>query len=89
MDPSPSEHRELMALAAWLKSLKVTHMAMEATGVYWIPVWHILEADFTLILANAQHVLNQATILTFARDALTAQIEAITKRQGPIPHELN
>jgi hypothetical protein len=33
--------------------------------------------------------LNQATILTFARDALTAQIEAITKRQGPIPHELN
>src|SRR5262249_35428571 len=50
--------RELMALAAWLKSLKVTHVAMEATGVYWKPVWHILEADFTLILANAQHVRN-------------------------------
>ena len=48
--------RELMALAAWLTSLKVTHVAMEATGVYWKPVWHILEADFTLILANAQHV---------------------------------
>jgi transposase len=50
--------RELMALAAWLKSLGVTHVAMEATGVYWKPVWHILEADFTLILANAQHVRN-------------------------------
>lgn len=50
--------RELTALAAWLKSLKVTHVAMEATGVYWKPVWHILEADFTLILANAQHVRN-------------------------------
>ena len=50
--------RELTALAAWLKSLQVTHVAMEATGVYWKPVWHILEADFTLILANAQHVRN-------------------------------
>jgi transposase len=49
---------ELTALAEWLKSLKVTHVAMEATGVYWKPVWHILEADFTLILANAQHVRN-------------------------------
>ena len=53
--------RELMALAAWLKSLKVTHVAMEATGVYWKPVWHILGSrDFTLILANAQHVRNRA-----------------------------
>ena len=50
--------RELMALAAWLESLEVTHVAMEATGVYWKPVWHILEADLTLILANAQHVRN-------------------------------
>ena len=40
--------RELMALAAWLESLEVTHVAMEATGVYWKPVWHILEADLTL-----------------------------------------
>ena len=48
--------RELMALAAWLESLGVRHVAMEATGVYWKPVWHILEAGFTLILANAQAV---------------------------------
>ena len=32
--------RELMALAAWLESLEVTHVAMEATGVDWNPVWH-------------------------------------------------
>jgi transposase len=50
--------RELMALAAWLESLGVTHVAMEATGVYWKPVWHILEARFTVILANAQAVRN-------------------------------
>lgn len=35
---------------------KVTHAAMESTGVYWKPVWHVLEQDFQLILANAQHV---------------------------------
>ena len=34
----------LMALSAWLEEAKVTHVAMEATGVYWKPVWHILEA---------------------------------------------
>jgi transposase len=33
-----------------------THVAMEATGVYWKPVWDILEEKFTLILANAAHV---------------------------------
>ena len=35
-----------------------THVAMEATGVYWKPVWHILEESFTLVLANAQHIRN-------------------------------
>jgi transposase len=34
----------------------VTHAAMESTGVYWKPVWHVLERDVQLILANAQHV---------------------------------
>jgi transposase len=33
---------ELMAMSAWLTDQGVTHIAMEATGVYWIPVWHIL-----------------------------------------------
>ena len=35
--------RELIALGDWLEELGVTHVAMEATGVYWKPVWHMLE----------------------------------------------
>jgi transposase len=50
--------RQLLALADWLESLGVTHVAMEATGVYWKPVWHILEGRFALVLANAQAVRN-------------------------------
>src|SRR6185436_10695954 len=46
------------ALADWLGSLAVEHIAMEATGVYWKPVWHVLEGHFELVLANAQHVKN-------------------------------
>jgi transposase len=46
----------LFALAEWLTTHGCTHVAMEATGVYWKPVWHILEGDFTLVLANAQHI---------------------------------
>jgi transposase len=48
----------LLALAEWLESAGCTHVAMEATGVYWKPAWHILEGRFTLILANAVHVKN-------------------------------
>lgn len=48
----------LAALAAWLTESRVTHVAMEATGVYWKPVWHILSSEgrFEQVLANAQHV---------------------------------
>ena len=62
-----TEHREfatttagLLDLAAWLTEFGCTHVAMEATGVYWKPVWHILEdaESFTLVLANAQHIRN-------------------------------
>lgn len=48
--------REILALAAWLTERGVTHVAMEATGTYWKAVWHILEPDFTLVLANAGHI---------------------------------
>ena len=48
----------LMALHDWLAAHRVTHVAMEATGVYWQPVWHILEEDFELTLCNARHVKN-------------------------------
>jgi len=43
-----------MALSNWLSAEGATHIAMEATGVYWKPVWHILsDGEFELILANA------------------------------------
>src|SRR3712207_6956294 len=49
----------LLALAAWLAECGCTHAAMEATGVYRKPVWHVLaDGDLVLILANAAHVRN-------------------------------
>jgi transposase len=50
--------RGLLAMADWLKAHGVTVVAMEATGVYWRPVWHVLEGDFELMLVNAAHVKN-------------------------------
>lgn len=48
--------RALLELADWLAAAQCTHVAMEATGVYWKPVWHILDGQFTLVLANAMHI---------------------------------
>jgi transposase len=49
--------KALLDLSEWLGSEGCTHIVMEATGVYWKPVWHILEdGDFDLTLANAAHV---------------------------------
>ena len=48
---------ELLALSSWLAEQRITHIAMEATGVYWKPVWHILsDGEFELILANPLHI---------------------------------
>jgi transposase len=54
----PTTTRGLLELAEWLTAHGCTHVAMEATGVYWKPVWHVLEQDFTLVLANAMHIRN-------------------------------
>lgn len=59
----------LMELNEWLGSHGVTHVAMEATGVYWKPVWHLLEGDFELTLANAQHIRNVPGRKTDVNDA--------------------
>jgi len=48
----------LTSLREWCKSEGVTHIAMESTGVYWKPVFNILEEDFEIILVNARHVKN-------------------------------
>jgi transposase len=48
--------RGLLAFRDWLKAHRVTQVAMEATGVYWKPVWAILEDEFDCLLVNARHV---------------------------------
>jgi transposase len=60
----------LLELSAWLSEHGCTHVAMEATGVYWKPVWHVLsDGEFTLILANAAHVKNVPGRKTDVNDA--------------------
>jgi transposase len=54
----PTTTQGLLALAEWLEQAGCTHAGMEATGVYWKPVWHILEGRFALTLANAAQVKN-------------------------------
>jgi transposase len=48
----------LLELADWLRAAGCTHVAMEATGVYWKPVWHVLDGEFELVLANPAHIRN-------------------------------
>lgn len=52
----PTTTPGLIALSEWLEDSRCTHVAMEATGVYWKPVWHMLEGRFELVLANAAHI---------------------------------
>ena len=47
---------DLLSLADWLQEADVTHVAMESTGVYWKPVFNILEGEFEVLLVNARHI---------------------------------
>lgn len=47
---------QLLELADWLEAEGVTHVAMESTGVYWKPIWNLLEDRFQILLVNAQHI---------------------------------
>ena len=61
---------DLLKLSDWLTEHGCTHVAMEATGVYWKPVWHVLgDGGFELILANAAHVKNVPGRKTDVNDA--------------------
>jgi transposase len=60
---------DLMTLSEWLSECRCTHVAMEATGVYWKPVWHVLEGDFELVLGNAAHIRNVPGRKTDVKDA--------------------
>ena len=61
--------KALVNLQEWLTEQKCTHVAMEATGVYWRPVWHMLEGHFELVLANAHHIKNVPGRKTDVNDA--------------------
>src|SRR5262245_36423910 len=61
--------REWRALGDWLEEHGCTQAAMEATGIYWRPVWHLLEGRVELVLANAQHVKNLPGRKTDINDA--------------------
>lgn len=54
----PTTTRGLLALADWLEEHQCPRVAMEATGVYWKPVWHVLEGRFELLLVNPTHARN-------------------------------
>src|SRR5260370_11729687 len=47
---------DLLQLADWLREQEVTNVAMEATGVYWRPVWAVLQGHFELLLVNPHHI---------------------------------
>jgi len=47
---------DLLKLADWLKGLGIEELAMESTGVYWKPVWNVLEGLFTMLLINAHDI---------------------------------
>lgn len=62
-------HRDLVLMREWLLGQRLTHVAMEATGEYWKPVYEVLEGSFELLLANPQHVKNVPGRKTDPKDA--------------------
>jgi transposase len=61
--------KELLELLDWLKSVACTHIAMESTGVYWNPVYNLLEGHFEILVVNAAHIKAVAGRKTDVRDA--------------------
>ena len=59
---------DLLALQDWLAAHQVTHVAMESTGVFWKPVYYVLEARFTVLLVNAAHIKQVPGRKTDVRD---------------------
>ena len=61
--------KDILVLADWLTSVRCTHVAMESTGVYWRPIWNLLEGRFELLLVNAQHMKTVPGRKTDIKDA--------------------
>ena len=83
----PTTVRGLLSLRDWLKAHRVTQVAMEATGVYWKPVWAILEDEFDCLLVNARHVKQVPGRKTDVSDAawLCQLLEAGLLRRSFVP----
>jgi transposase len=79
--------RGLLALRDWLAAHRVTQVAMEATGVFWKPVWHVLEDEFRCLLVNARHVKQVPGRKTDVSDAewLCRLLEAGLLRASFVP----
>src|SRR5215471_3891012 len=60
---------ELLRLRKWLVDRECTHVAMESTGVYWLPVYRVLEDSFLIVLGNARHMKNVPGRKTDVTDA--------------------
>ena len=60
---------DLLELADWLAAAGVKHLAMESTGVYWKPIWHLLEGRFEMMLVNAGHIKQVPGRKTDVKDA--------------------
>jgi hypothetical protein len=70
----PTTTRGLLELADWLTARACTHVVLESTGVYWKPVWHVLEGQFSLTLAT------RCTSATYR----VARVTRTTPRGSPI-----
>ena len=60
---------QLLALADWLRDKHVTHVAMESTGVYWKPIYNLLEDTFSVYVVNAHHIKAVPDRKTDVKDA--------------------
>jgi hypothetical protein len=62
--------QELQELAEWLRQFGVTQVAMESSGVYWKPVWYILEGQFTVVLRSTSRMCLVARLIRKMRNGL-------------------
>lgn len=78
---------DLLELLDWLKAAACTHVAMESTGVYWKPIYNILEGHFELLVVNAQHIKAVPGRKTDVRDAewIADLLQHGLLRGSPIP----
>jgi transposase len=60
---------DLRAMRDWLGQLGITHVAMESTGIYWVPVFRMLEGSFEIVVGNAQHIKNVPGRKTDVKDS--------------------